>query len=125
MARWAAVGIFAPPAGPLPRARYSLAGQHAVLRLSPQAPQAVQNNPDRFRSRPYTTWPIRLIRDAFRTGNAPYKVERDFPAGGYFGRAREAGAQQNRVHALVLENGERELGQGIVCQKTHVFTGAG
>ena len=57
--------------------------------------------------------PIRLRIDTLRLGNAANQVKSNLPASRNCCRASDAGAKQQREHALVLVDRERKLRQAI------------
>src|SRR5262249_4952391 len=65
--------------------------------------------------------PICLIASLLRGSNTANQVERDFPTRRYSGRSRQARTEQDRKHAFVLEERERELSQDIADQSAHVL----
>src|SRR5262249_47909314 len=65
--------------------------------------------------------PICLSASLLRGSNTANQVERDFPTRRYSGRSRQARTEQDRKHASVLEERERELSQDIADQSAHVL----
>src|SRR5262249_61601742 len=65
--------------------------------------------------------PICLIASLLRGSNTANQVERDFPTRRYSGRSRQARTEQDRKHASVLKERERELSQDIANQSAHLL----